>query len=93
MVLSIGATAAPATEPQRSTRERQRVAGRKTWAYVGSIVSILFGFLLVVLIFVTPERSVAALLWVIGAFAIVFGGMMIALAFTVRGQTKQVAAA
>jgi uncharacterized membrane protein HdeD (DUF308 family) len=51
------------------------------WAMlVGGIVSVLFG----VAIVANPGAGVLAMLWFIGAFAVVFGVLMMLLAFRVR---------
>jgi uncharacterized membrane protein HdeD (DUF308 family) len=48
---------------------------------LGGILSILFGVVLVV----NPAAGALAMIWVIGAYALVFGVMMIVLAFRLRG--------
>jgi uncharacterized membrane protein HdeD (DUF308 family) len=52
------------------------------WALIiGGILSILFGVVLVV----NPAAGALAMVWVIGIYALVFGLLMIVLAFRVRG--------
>lgn len=52
------------------------------WTLIlGGIISIIFGVVLVV----NPAAGALAMVWVIGAYALVFGVMMIVLAFRVRG--------
>jgi len=52
------------------------------WALIlGGIISILFGVVLVA----NPAAGALAMLWVIGAYALLFGVMMIILAFRLRG--------
>ena len=58
--------------------------GRKVWAYVSSGLSVVFGILLTVLIILNPGDAVLSLVWVLGVYAIVFGIMLVVLAFQVR---------
>jgi uncharacterized membrane protein HdeD (DUF308 family) len=52
------------------------------WALiVGGLFSILFGMVL----FANPAAGAMAVIWIIGAFAVVFGLIMIVLAFHLRG--------
>jgi len=52
------------------------------WALItGGIISIILGVVLIA----NPTTGALAMVWVIGAFAVVFGVMMIVLAFRVRG--------
>jgi uncharacterized membrane protein HdeD (DUF308 family) len=52
------------------------------WALIiGGILSILFGVVLVV----NPAAGALAMIWVIGIYALIFGLLMIVLAFRVRG--------
>ncbi|HEX7295551.1 MAG TPA: HdeD family acid-resistance protein [Pyrinomonadaceae bacterium] len=48
---------------------------------LGGVVSILFGVVLVL----NPAAGALAMVWLIGAYALVFGVMMIVLAFRLRG--------
>jgi uncharacterized membrane protein HdeD (DUF308 family) len=48
---------------------------------LGGILSILFGVVLIV----NPTAGALAMIWVIGAYALVFGLIMIVLAFRLRG--------
>ena len=51
------------------------------WALIlGGIISIIFGVVLVA----NPPAGALAMVWVIGVFALVFGVMMIVLAFRLR---------
>ncbi len=65
--------------------------GRKVWAYVSSVLSVLFGILLIVLVVLNPGDAVLSLIWVLGVYAIVFGLMLVVLAFQVRSGAKKVA--
>lgn len=56
------------------------------WALVlGGIISILFGLVL----FANPAAGALAMVWLIGAYAVVFGLAMIILAFRARGLPKR----
>jgi uncharacterized membrane protein HdeD (DUF308 family) len=50
------------------------------WLVLGGIVSILFGVLMIW----RPLAGALAIIWIIGAYAIVFGIMMIGLSFRLR---------
>ena len=65
-------------------RLRQEIRGE--WALiVGGILSVLFGVLLAVL----PGVGILSLIWLIGAYAVVFGVLLLIAAFRVRGQDNQ----
>ena len=60
-------------------RLRQEIEGE--WALViGGIVSVAFGLLLAVL----PGVGILSLVWLIGAYAVMFGVLLVALAMRVR---------
>jgi uncharacterized membrane protein HdeD (DUF308 family) len=62
-------------------RLRREIQGE--WALIiGGILSVVFGLLLAVL----PGVGILALLWIIGAYAVAFGVLLIILAFRVRNQ-------
>lgn len=57
------------------------------WIFIlGGILSIVFGGVLVA----NPVAGALAMVWVIGAFALVFGVLMIVLAFRLRGLPRHV---
>ena len=58
--------------------------GRKAWAYVAAAASVLFGIALAIITVVSPEGAVRSLVWVIGAYAIVAGVLLIVLAIGAR---------
>lgn len=65
-------------------RLRQEIQGE--WALiVGGILSVLFGLLLAVL----PGVGILSLIWLIGAYAVVFGVLLLITAFQVRGRDNQ----
>jgi uncharacterized membrane protein HdeD (DUF308 family) len=65
-------------------RLRQQIRGE--WALIlGGIISVLFGLILAVL----PAVGILSLIWLIGAYAVAFGILMLIAAFRVRGQDDQ----
>jgi uncharacterized membrane protein HdeD (DUF308 family) len=58
---------------------RREIKG-EVWLILGALASIVFGVLMIVL----PTAGVLTIAWIIGVYAIVFGGLMIALAFRLR---------
>jgi len=65
-------------------RLRQEIQGE--WALIlGGILSVLFGVLLAVL----PGVGILSLIWLIGAYAVVFGALLLIAAFQVRGREYQ----
>jgi uncharacterized membrane protein HdeD (DUF308 family) len=65
-------------------RLRQEIQGE--WALIlGGILSVLFGLLLAVL----PGVGILSLIWLIGAYAVVFGVLLLITAFQVHGRDSQ----
>lgn len=60
-------------------RLRRRIAG-EGWLIFGGISSLIFGALLIAL----PMAGMLALAWLIGVYALIFGGAMIGLAVRIR---------
>jgi uncharacterized membrane protein HdeD (DUF308 family) len=54
----------------------------RAWLFVGGVASIAWGMLLGLF----PVAGLVVLTWWIGAYALIFGGALIALAFTLRGR-------
>jgi uncharacterized membrane protein HdeD (DUF308 family) len=52
------------------------------WLALGGVVSIVFGVLLVI----APVIGAVVLTWWLGAYALVFGAMLLAAAFKLRGR-------
>jgi uncharacterized membrane protein HdeD (DUF308 family) len=61
-------------------RLRKQITG-ELWLAIAGILSIVFG----VLLFLFPTSGAITIVWIIGAFAIVFGIAMIALGWRLRG--------
>jgi uncharacterized membrane protein HdeD (DUF308 family) len=65
-------------------RLRQEITGE--WALIlGGVLSVIFGLLLAVL----PGVGILSLIWLIGAYAVVFGVLMLITAFMVRGRDSR----
>lgn len=67
--------------------------GRKVWAYIAAVLSILFGIALVIIATFSPAAAISALVLVIGIYAIVFGAMLIVVAIMARSAANKVVAA
>jgi uncharacterized membrane protein HdeD (DUF308 family) len=63
-----------------AVRLRQQIDGEWVLALSG-VASILLG----VIMFISPASGVLALIWVIGAYAVLFGALMLYLGFKLRG--------
>jgi uncharacterized membrane protein HdeD (DUF308 family) len=51
------------------------------WLIAGGVLSVLFGLFL----YARPGAGAVALIWMIGAFAILFGIVLVALSFRLKG--------
>jgi uncharacterized membrane protein HdeD (DUF308 family) len=67
--------------------ELRRHIGNEIWLIIGGIASILFGVLMIWF----PLAGALALIWLIGAYAILFGALMIAFAFRLRSHVPAAA--
>jgi uncharacterized membrane protein HdeD (DUF308 family) len=66
-------------------RLRREIEGE--WLLVlGGLASVLFGLLLIT----RPGAGALAVLWLIGVYAIIFGIILVSLAFKVRGFAQRV---
>ncbi|NUB07286.1 uncharacterized membrane protein HdeD (DUF308 family) [Azospirillum brasilense] len=64
---------------------RLRTSHGKWWLGFGGLVSIVWGILL----FVAPIEGAVVMTWWLGAYALVFGGVLIVLAFRLRGHRNE----
>ena len=64
---------------------RLRTSHGKWWLGFGGLVSIAWGILL----FVAPIEGAVVMTWWLGAYALVFGGALIVLAFRLRGHRNE----
>lgn len=69
-------------------RLREQITG-ELWLAIAGILSIVFGVLLILF----PTSGAITIVWIIGAFAIVFGIAMIALGWRLRGIHQRASAA
>jgi uncharacterized membrane protein HdeD (DUF308 family) len=71
-----------------AVRLRKEIQG-EFWLALAGVISVLFGMFLVA----RPGAGALAVLWFIATYAIIFGVIMVALAFRTRGFVKYVKAA
>lgn len=62
----------------------------KTWGILIGVLSIAFGLLLAVLVWVTPGATVLGLIWIVGIYAIIFGVMLVVAAIQVRAAVARI---
>jgi uncharacterized membrane protein HdeD (DUF308 family) len=67
----------------------RRVIDNEWMLIIGGILSILFGIAL----FMSPAAGALGMIWLIGTFAIIYGIVMIILAFRLKGLPERVRAA
>lgn len=58
--------------------------GRRALAIVSSILSLVFGVILMVVILINPAETALGLVWLVGVWAVVIGVMLIVLAIQAR---------
>ncbi len=58
--------------------------GAKALGIVFSVLEILFGILLVILLFTTPQSALIGLIYVLGAYAVIAGIVLVIVAFQAR---------
>lgn len=58
--------------------------GAKVMGVVFSVLSILFGVLLAILLFTTPQSALIGLIYVLGAYAVLAGLVLVIIAFQAR---------
>ena len=67
-------------------------AGRaKTFGILAGVVSLVFGVILAISLFIAPGSTVIGLIWTVGIWAIVFGVMLIGAAIATRAGVKTAA--
>ena len=67
-------------------------AGRaKTWGILAGVVSLVFGVILAISLFIAPGSTVIGLIWTVGIWAIVFGVMLVGAAISTRAGVKTAA--
>ena len=86
-IIAAWAVITGALEIGTAIRLRKAIAGEWLMAFSG-ILSIIFG----VIVAVMPVVGALAVIWIIGAYAIVFGVLFMILAFRVRSHTEQIPA-
>jgi uncharacterized membrane protein HdeD (DUF308 family) len=86
--IAIWAVAVGVLQIVAAVRLRKEIEG-ELWLGLAGVACVAFGGLLVA----NPAAGALAVLWLIAAFAIAIGVMLILLAFKVRGAAKRVAAA
>jgi uncharacterized membrane protein HdeD (DUF308 family) len=86
--IAVWAIATGLLEIVAAIRLRKEIEG-ELWLGLGGLASVLFGLLLIA----RPGQGALAVLWLIAAFALVFGSMLVVLALKARGFAKRVEAA
>jgi uncharacterized membrane protein HdeD (DUF308 family) len=80
LIISAWAIVTGVVEVMMAIRLREQITG-ELWLAIAGILSIVFG----VLLFLYPTSGAITIIWIIGAYAIVFGIAMIALGWRLRG--------
>ena len=65
----------------------------KTWGIVSGVVTVLLGVILAIALIVTPGATLLSLIWTVGAWAVIFGIVLVVTAFSVRAGAKVAGAA
>jgi uncharacterized membrane protein HdeD (DUF308 family) len=84
--VAIWAIATGLLEIVAAVRLRRQIEG-EIWLGLAGIASVVFGVLLVA----RPGVGALTILWLIGAYAIAFGVVLLLLAFKVRSGVKRIA--
>lgn len=79
IIIGVWAVVTGAFQIWAAIRLRERIKG-EFWLGLAGVASILFG----VILFVYPAAGALSLVWLIGSFAIVFGGFLIILGWRLR---------
>lgn len=86
--IAIWAIATGVLQVIAAIRLRREIEG-ELWLILGGLASVVFG----VLAMARPGAGVLSLLWLVGAYAIAFGVVTVALAFKARGFATRIAGA
>lgn len=62
------------------------------WSKLLGVLDIVFAIIVVIVLFTNPGAALAALVWIIAVYTILFGILLISMAFVARSQTKKVTA-
>jgi uncharacterized membrane protein HdeD (DUF308 family) len=73
-------------EIMESFAMRKRSSGTWGWMLAAGIVSVLFGIVLII----QPGAALITLLWFVGAYAVIFGVIIVVWAFRLRGAVRAV---
>jgi uncharacterized membrane protein HdeD (DUF308 family) len=87
LLISAWAIVTGAVEVVMAIRLREQITG-ELWLAIAGILSIVFG----VLLFLYPQSGAITIVWIIGAYAIVFGIAMIVLGWRLRGINQRATA-
>jgi uncharacterized membrane protein HdeD (DUF308 family) len=85
LIISAWSIVTGVVEVMMAIRLREQITG-ELWLALAGILSIVFG----VLLFLFPTSGAITIVWIIGAYAIVFGIAMIALGWRLRGINQRV---
>jgi len=69
---------------------RAPAGSAKTWGLVGGVLTVVFGVLYALLIWLIPGATLLGLIWIAGIYAVVFGIVLVIAAFQVRRGVKSV---
>ena len=83
-IIAVWALVTGVLEVVAAIRLRQ-VIQNEWWLVLSGIASLLFGIALIV----APGAGALALIWLIGAYAIIFGVLLLGLAFRLRGMAHR----
>jgi uncharacterized membrane protein HdeD (DUF308 family) len=85
LVIAAWAIVTGVLEVIAAIRLRQEIQG-EFWLILSGVISVLAGILL----FLFPDTGAIAVVWIIGAYALLFGVMLVVLALKLRGLKTQV---
>ncbi|MGO2035133.1 MAG: HdeD family acid-resistance protein [Brevibacterium sp.] len=59
------------------------------WSKLLGVLDIIFAVIVIVVVFSNPGAALAALIWIVAVYTIVFGAFLIIMAFMARSQAKK----